>query len=440
MEPSPLYPELDRLISEPEGVTRLLQRMNSDYLPWDVFLAMRLPAELSPLESWALLKRLAAAIAITFPIHDLEGTEFWYLRTHKIADAVARVQCRCRTDSSLYRDLMTARNRSVLVKSRIEETIAAAHLDGMGISEKAAASLLKLDRAPRNDVERVVKNTLSALDHIEDFVDEPFSADLFHRLRDLVIEGVDLEALPEAPPRLGVIRREYGHDAVGSARMERQLDAFADYANHATGDVHDHPIVRALLLPDVFRYYRPLPDMNSQVGRLVFRLYAIKAGLPMLGMLPLSRLKLDWEEDRIPRSRVPLDRQRYTASVEYDGADLTGWVTLSMQLAVTALEDIEQRLADLQAEDDELRDLLQHDVEINHRQRSILGRALRNPSAEFRIAYHKTKHNVVYATARADLMELAEKGLLEIDKDGRAMVFRPRPGLRQFIESRYATE
>jgi len=125
------------------------------------------------------------------------------------------------------------------------------------------------------------------------------------------------------------------------------------------------------------------------------------------------------------------------ADRERQGTDLTDYATLSLQLALIALVDLHWKLHQLEREDDELRSLLQRDPEINHRQRSILGRALKNPAAEFRIAYHKATHNVVYATARADLLELVDKGYLVMGKKGRAMVFTPREGLREFIESGY---
>lgn len=180
-----------------------------------------------------------------------------------------------------------------------------------------------------------------------------------------------------------------------------------------------------------------LPDSNSEVGSLAFRLYALKVGLPVLGMLSLSRAKLDWEDDRHDSSVVTLPPAVYTEARAHDDTDLTGYFTVSLQLARVALQDLSWNLYRLQQRDEELRTLLQRDPEINHRQRSILGRALRNPRAEFRIAYHKNTHNVVYATARSDLLELVNKGFLVVGKDGRAMVFSPRPGLREYIATSF---
>jgi len=438
MTDTALYAELSELLRE-GGASELIKRMHSHYVSWDEFLAMRLPSRMSPEATWDLLKLVNRAAGIEIPIPDLAGNDYWYLRTHEVADAMARIQCLCRADSGLYLSLTATHNRRVLVRSRIDETIAAALLDGLEISEKAGLSLLQHERTPRTDTERLVTNTLSALDHLDELVNERFSEELFLHLRDLVLEGVNVERIKMRNPRLGLHPWDYADTEV-SEHAHQQLQYISDYVNHTSGDVYDNAVFRALLLPDLFRFYRPLPNVNSQVGRLAFRLYAMKIGLPVLGLLPLSRSKLDWEDGKLGSSLVSLTPASYAAGREHDGVDLTAYATLALQLSLSALQDLHWELHRLKERDDELRTLLQRDPEINHRQRSVLGRALRNPTAEFRISYHKTTHNIVYATARADLLELADKGFLEVGKSGRAMVFTPRPGLREYIEHGYGAK
>lgn len=433
---TPLYAEIRNLFAD-AGAASLLKRMTARYVSWEDFQTLELPKGMSAEASWELMKLLARASGLEVPIPDLDGNEYWYFRTHEIADSMSRIQCMCRADSDLYRNLTMTQNRSVLVRSRIDETLAAASLDGLDISAEDVEGLLQLDRTPRNDTERLVRNTLTALDDLPSLVDVPFSKELFWHLRYLLLEGVDVRGIRVRTPRLGLIPWDY-ETRQRDAGAERQLEYISAYMNHMTGDMHDHAVMRALLVPDVFRFYRPLPDVSSEVGRLAFRLYALKVGLPVLGMLPLSRAKLNWEDDAL--DYVSLPRGKYMDATLHDGCDLTRYWTLSLQLALIALQDMNWELRQLEKRDEELRTLMQKDPEINHRQRSILGRALRNPKAEFRIAYHKNTHNVVYATARADLLELVEKGFLEIGKAGRAMVFTPRPHLRQYIEESYRAE
>jgi len=72
-------------------------------------------------------------------------------------------------------------------------------------------------------------------------------------------------------------------------------------------------------------------------------------------------------------------------------------------------------------------------MNLNHRQRLILGRALRNPDAEFRIGYHKTNHGITYVTVRKDLLGLVAAGYLSSRKIGKRLVFSPAPGLKKKV-------
>lgn len=438
MTESPLYLEISSLLAQ-EEMRALMKAVNSRYVPWEEFRRHPLPDGISPEALWDLFASMQRAQGIEVPIPDLFGRDYWYHRTHEMVDALSRVQCMCRADSDLYRRLTMTQNRSVLVRSRIDETIAAALFDGLDIDDADVEGVLQLDRTPRTDTERLVRNNLTVLDDLNSLIGVPFSRDLFMHLRYLLLEGVDVTRLRAQERRQGLVPPENETRDVLAA-SERQLEYISAYMNHESGDVHDHPVMRALLVPDLFRYYRPLPDSNSEVGRLAFRLYALKAGLPVLGLLPLWRAKLNWEEGRLDTSIVSVQPEVYRSARMASPTTMTAYHTASLQLALVALQDLQWSLRELEQRDEELRSLLQRDPEINHRQRSILGRALRNPTAEFRIAHHKNTHNIVYATARADLLELVDKNLLVLGKNGRAMVFTPRPHLRQFIEEQYQVE
>ena len=434
MAESTTYRSIERIMVQGGPLSDLLRRTSRAYLPWDEFLTMRLPTEMSSVETWEMLKTVNRTAGIKLPVPDLAGDQYWYLRTHEIADTVCRIQCLCRQDSDLHRQLITTQNRRVLVRSRIAETVAAALLDGLNISEEQGYTLLQSDRAPHNNTERVMVNTLTTMDLVTEMVKQPFSPELIFRLRDLLLQGLSVSSWETTPRRMGLMTSEYSDEEVQAA-AERQLKYICDYANHLTGDPHDHPVLRALFLPDLFRLYRPLPCMNSQVGRVVFRLYALKAGLPVLGMLSLSRTKLSWEDGVLDSTTVSAGPKEYSEARLHSGTDLTGYATLVVQMALSALQDLDWQIRSLKAQDEQLRSLLQDDPRLNHRQRSVLGRALRDPGAEFRIASHRTTHSVVYATARTDLLDLVDRGYLDITKRGRAYVFVPRPGMRALLEA-----
>ena len=60
---------------------------------------------------------------------------------------------------------------------------------------------------------------------------------------------------------------------------------------------------------------------------------------------------------------------------------------------------------------------------LNHRQQAIISHAIRNPGFQYSVAGHMTSHGTAYDTARNDLLTLAECGLLDQGKIGKAHSF-----------------
>jgi Fic family protein len=53
----------------------------------------------------------------------------------------------------------------------------------------------------------------------------------------------------------------------------------------------------------------------------------------------------------------------------------------------------------------------------------LLRNALKHPGQRYTFASHQKSHNVAYQTARTDLLDLGERGVLEKRKKGKQMVF-----------------
>jgi Fic family protein len=418
---------------EDENLSELLHRSTRECLAWDEFLRMRLPQGVSAMDTWDLLQGLRRTSAIYFPIPDVEDWVYWYTSTHQINAAIALIECTCRHGSTLHRAVSEAAGQQFLVRSRIEESVAAVQLDGLIIPEEKSREMLALDRAPRNANERLLSNTVALISQMDEYVEQPFSCDLLMHLHERVLEGIDPEQLQTTDRRHGFGQEDFSEDLM-TRRVDRQIDLICDYANGTTGDRFDHAIVRALIVREAIRGYRVLPVASGAVSRLAFALCALKSGFPVLAVLPISQVSLEWEEGR---RTVPSFNESVTfyTVARYKEYDLTPFVTIATQLTLQALQELGGYIERSTQRDEEIRAALQEDALLNHRQRSILGRALRNPQAEFRIRYHKTKHNIAYATARADLMKLAEMGYLVQEQRGKAFVFVAHPDLKSRLKA-----
>lgn len=59
----------------------------------------------------------------------------------------------------------------------------------------------------------------------------------------------------------------------------------------------------------------------------------------------------------------------------------------------------------------------------NHRQVDLIRHALKHPYGQYTIEAHRESHNVVYQTARVDLLDMAKRGVMEQRKRGKKIVF-----------------
>jgi Fic family protein len=60
----------------------------------------------------------------------------------------------------------------------------------------------------------------------------------------------------------------------------------------------------------------------------------------------------------------------------------------------------------------------------NHRQAALIIEAVKAPGRRYTIKAHQNLHGVVYQTARTDLLDLANRGVLELKKKGKELIFR----------------
>lgn len=421
-------------MTERHDVTELIQDVNFRALlntaarrsiPWEEFLGLPQPRDMSPLETWHILGEFSDCVAVPVNIADLDDNVYTYRRTHEIDNITHVIACACRPHARLNQVLMASEGGQFLTRMRVIETIASARLDGLMISQSEAESLLRFHRAPSSASERLLLNTFSAYDGLSELIDEPFSRGLFERLRDQLLRGVETSSLHCQPAMRGTLVGTPipPDDARSHGLADRQTDRIAAYLNGETADPDDIPVLMAHVAADAFRFHHPYGVVSSQVGRLVARLFALKQDLPVLGLLPVSSAKIDWETGFIEPPTVSFNREVIIQMRERRPFDSTAYQTLAAQLTLLTLRDLEQRIETWEQRDAEMREILHRDPLLNQRQRSILARALRSPEAEFRIRYHQRNHNIHYTTARRDLLELKDKGYLAMEQRGKAFVF-----------------
>ncbi len=174
-------------------------------------------------------------------------------------------------------------------------------------------------------------------------------------------------------------------------------------------------------------YDHPFADGNGRTARALFYWAMARSGYWLMEFLSISQFLR-----KAPRQYV----QAYLHT-ETDRNDTTYFVLHQLDVIRRAIDGLHDYLARKTEELRELTRLLGRGwlrERLNHRQAALLTHALRHPGETYRLARHQAVHNVVYQTARVDLLELERLGLLEKTKQGNAFAFHAVDDLEQRLE------
>lgn len=420
-------PTLTEIIHDPSfrALLRLSQR---EAMTWDTFLQHPLPPNMSPLAVWDMLGSIGQCIGVHL-FRNEDGNLLWYRRTHELSDLVDAIERRSAKDSPFCEALFDHADRSFTLGLRLAEYAAALRLARFPIDCDHLEMHVRLGTLPDHPVERAVANAVLVDQDLTQFVREPFSNSLLAALYERLIEGL-------APDDVESLSAQAGNGAIDEKAWEivqQQLDSTIDYANRDLDD-EDLVVMRGNLVADAIRYHEPFGSVSSLIASLASRLFYLKHDLPVLALIPVSHAKLGWIGGKLG-DRTLCDPAEYESTLRRTCCDLTVHHTISAQCMQIALDETESRITGVADRDRTAKTMLSLDPRFNHRQRSILARALRTPLAEFHIRYHQEKHRISYATARRDLVELAEAGYLRVEQRGKAFVFVADGGIEELFRN-----
>src|SRR5690606_14591806 len=113
---------------------------------------------------------------------------------------------------------------------------------------------------------------------------------------------------------------------------------------------------------------------------------------------------------------------------------LTYFIEHQLHVISEAIRALHRYLADKSKEISDTRRLIASSPKLkgklNHRQLAAMDHFLKHSHVIYRIQEHQNANQVTYETARTDLLEMVELGLLEKSRDGKQFVFQMPQKLR----------
>lgn len=395
------------------------------YRHWDVLRHLPPPNGLSPEDWWLGVKLARRPLYREIPLRDTRGAPFRYALVDAAISMLHEIDKQASgaiKGSDQVTDPQT-RDR-YLFKSLVEEAITSSQLEGAATTRDVAKDMLQKGRAPTNRSEQMIHNNYQAMQFIRSVRNGVLTPSIVFELHRIITEGTLAD--PEAAGRFRrddepiQVVDEVGrvlHVPPRAEELARRLETLCHFANERDGKAFLHPAVRAILIHFGLAYDHPFVDGNGRTARALFYWTMSRQGYWLCEFISISRI-------------IKKAASRYTRAFLYtetDDNDVTYFILNQLDVTLRAIDALHHYLARKAEELRNTRQMIQNsqvlNAMLNHRQLAVVNHALKNPGFVYVIESHRRSHSTSYQTARTDLLNLADRGLLERGKKGKAFVF-----------------
>ena len=425
-------PPLDHLLSSmsPERLSELMvanaeAAYSSKYFHWNDIRVRTPPQGYSREEWWTATKLRRMFVRRELPFVDKSGQAFsygdsgnLYRRLREVdRDASGQIE----TPSA---DGVHSRFRErYLISSLIEEAITSSQLEGAATTRLVAKEMLRSGRLPRDESEQMIVNNYHAMEFLRNHNGEELTVETLLELHSILTyktladHHVGRFRLASDEVDVAAWDGTVVHLPPDADELDDRINRLLAFANETDDGQNLHPFVRAVVLHFMVGYDHPFVDGNGRTARGLFYWSMAKSNYWLTEYLSISTII----------RKAPSQYVRAYVYSGTDGGDVTYFLDYNLRVMVQAIRALHSNLARKSNEMEKLWQVIRGSdfaSALNHRQIALLGHLLKYPEWIYSIAGHQRSHNVSYQTARTDLIDLAEVGLLEVSKRGRQLVYR----------------
>lgn len=402
------------------------------YLHWNDLRRKTPPAGLSVEEWWLATKWGRMRDYRRISLHDKQSGSFVFGTPDSLQQSLHEIDRGLGFALNLPESVTQPDVRdSYIVSALVQESITSSQLEGAVTTREVAKEMLRSGRPPRDNSERMILNNYLTMQRIQSLRTEELSPELVFELHRRVTENT-LEKADAAGRfrrrdeniRVEDMEGNVFHEPPDARELPKRLTTMCDFANGRSPDYFVHPVLRAIILHFWLAYDHPFVDGNGRTARALFYWSMLRQGYTLFEFVSISQILL----------RAPGRYAEAFLHTETDENDLTYFILHQAEVITRAVEALHQYAARKATELKKIDRQLRGMEGLNHRQQAMLTHALRHATARYLIEGHRRSHAVTFPTARNDLFNLVERGLLTVTKEGRFNVFRPVTDLQDKLK------
>ncbi len=363
------------------------------------------------------------------PLTDSQGNPFSYSTADPVPEVLQKIDQGAGGFIRMPEQVTNPETKDqYYVNSLIQEAVTSSQLEGATTTRTVAKEMIRTTRPPRDKSEQMILNNFLTMRRINDLKDEPLSTGLVLEIHRIITERTferDSAAgrfrLPDERIEVRDMYGEVSHNPPPAEQLPERMELMCDFANAKIPEAFIHPVLRSIILHFWLAHDHPFVDGNGRVARALFYWSMLRHGYWLFEFISISQILL----------KAPAKYARAFLYTETDDNDLTYFILHQLDVIRRAINElhayIARKTSALQATEKRLRGI----TVLNHRQQALISHALRHPHQRYTFRSHQMSHGVTYQTARTDLLDLENRGLLTSRKVGKTWHFTAVPDLEE---------
>ena len=395
--------------------------VNKRYLHWDKLQHHKVDG-CTPEELWIAVKLQRIGSLKSIHLKDKNGKRFQFCVPEIVAEQLHKIDMGAGATIGVPEPITNPQTKDkYLIRSLMQEAITSSQLEGAATTREAAKEMIRSGRPPRDTDEQMIFNNFVTMQRITKLKDLELTPKMVFDIHKLVTE----KTLPD-PTAAGRFRRPdekrvvgddfsgvVFHDPPPSEELQERLTAMCEFANGKTPSFFIHPVIRGIILHFWLAYDHPFWDGNGRTARALFYWSMLHHGYWLFEFISISTIL----------RKAPVKYGRSFLHTETDDNDLTYFIVAQIRVIQQAIDELHSYIDRKSMETRELESQIRALDLFNHRQVDLIRHALKHPYGHYSIESHRVGHNIVYQTARTDLLDLERRGIIKKTLVGKKMMF-----------------
>lgn len=419
--------ELLGFIETPEFINAW-KEVNERSVLWDDFKKLPTPHNISSEKFWEIITSLRYHSGLVLPfipyVSHLEGS-VWFSVPKDMQIRLQHLSRKSHQSSALWQYIAANKNKYFRLFLYLDEVTSVFRRDGVVLDGDRLKTLWLGGDKARGSNEELLLRFRDTLFGSKRYLHRKITRGLIEELFECLVDGLDYEIF--LTPRLTK------HFQTDRWEPEYTIEQVCTLADKSVSEGLIHPIFSSINISGILWDHRPLPAFNATIDLLLKKIFYTQCGHPLLAYLPFSTVSERWERGQIkPDNGIPF-RKVLDSNCRY-GYDSTGFHAAILDLFVKELDSLAGKVSLFREREDQYKDKIAFLPDLNHRQRQMLVTALLAPGKYHTIASFQEAFKVSYATARADLLSLAQRGFFDLSVNDKVFLFILAPNCLSLID------